>query len=312
MERRELIEKLYESLGEECITSPDIAHIEIHANRVLGVHTVEGLEVEAREREDGIEAEVVVREGVKISEPVRICFGLLPETGVQHIVMSTRLEPGARVAMLASCTFPNAIDVTHSMDAELEVGEGAEYVYLERHVHSDEGGIRVIPKSRIVLRPGARFRTDFELIRGRVGTFDMEYDARCDARSVLEMSARIAGRGDDRIKIHEKAQLVGEGARGVLTTSIAVADQAEAEVRNTLLASAPFARGHVDCKEIVRDRAIATAIPIVDVRHPQAHVTHEAAIGAVDAKQLETLMSRGLTEDEATDLIIEGLLAPAY
>ena len=33
---------------------PDIARIEVHANRVLGVHLVPGLEVDATERSDGI------------------------------------------------------------------------------------------------------------------------------------------------------------------------------------------------------------------------------------------------------------------
>jgi len=47
----------------------------------------------------------------------------------------------------------------------------------------------------------------------------------------------------------------------------------------------------------------------VEVADPKAHVTHEAAIGSVDNKQLETLMSRGLNEDQAIELIIEGLLS---
>jgi Fe-S cluster assembly scaffold protein SufB len=54
---------------------------------------------------------------------------------------------------------------------------------------------------------------------------------------------------------------------------------------------------------------VARAIPVVEVRHPKAHVTHEAAIGSVDSKQLQTLMSRGLSEDAAVDLIVQGLLA---
>jgi len=58
----------------------------------------------------------------------------------------------------------------------------------------------------------------------------------------------------------------------------------------------------------VQDNAIAKAVPIVEVKHPKAHVTHEAAIGSVDSKQLETLMSRGLTENEAVEFIIQGLL----
>jgi hypothetical protein len=37
-------------------------------------------------------------------------------------------------------------------------------------------------------------------------------------------------------------------------------------------------------------------------------VTHEAAIGSVDSTQLQTLMAHGLDEEEASDVIIQGLL----
>ena len=306
----ELITALYESLGEGCVTADDVAHVEIHGNQVLGVHLVPGLEVTARESAEGIDAEILVRRATRIEKPVRICFGLLPEKGVQRIRMKTRLEEDARVALLASCTFPNAIDILHTMEATIEIAPRAEYAYLERHVHGPRGGVRVVPRSEIVLHEGARFRTDFELIKGIAGRIEIDYAARCEAASTLEMSARISGRHDDRIRIDERADLIGEGARGVLKTTIALRERAQAEVRNTLSASAAFARGHVDCREIVQDEAVAHAIPVVEVRHPKAHVTHEAAIGSVDSRQLETLMSRGLDENRATDLIIEGLLSP--
>jgi Fe-S cluster assembly scaffold protein SufB len=123
------------------------------------------------------------------------------------------------------------------------------------------------------------------------------------------MLARISGRGNDTIKIRESGHLAGENARGVLTTKIAIRDKATAEVYNTLTASAPYARGHVDCKEIVQDEAKAKAVPIIEVKNSKAHITHEAALGSVDSKQLQTLMSRGLSEDEGVELIIKGLLS---
>ena len=86
-------------------------------------------------------------------------------------------------------------------------------------------------------------------------------------------------------------------------------DNAKAEVYNIMKATAPYARGHVDCKEIIQGNGVATAIPVVEVKHPKAHVTHEAAIGSVDSKQLQTLMARGLDEEEAVELIIDGLLS---
>lgn len=281
-----------------------------HPNKVLGLHLVPGFEVAAETFSNGIRAEITVRKNRKIAQPVRICFGLLENSGTQKIDMKIVLEEGAHVAILASCTFPNAVDILHAMDAEIEIGKGAEYIYLERHVHGNDGGVTVVPKAKILLHEKARFRTDFELIKGRVGKIDMDYDAECHSHSILEMAARISGRGDDRIMIHEKADLKGEGAHGVLRTNIAVRESAEAEIKNTLIASAPLARGHVDCKEIVQDKALASAVPVVEVHHPKAHVTHEASIGSVDYKQLATLMSRGLAEEEAVNLIIEGLLRP--
>jgi len=47
---------------------------------------------------------------------------------------------------------------------------------------------------------------------------------------------------------------------------------------------------------------------LATVTHPTAQVTHEAAIGSVDRKQLLTLMARGLEEDKAVDVIIKGML----
>lgn len=72
--------------------------------------------------------------------------------------------------------------------------------------------------------------------------------------------------------------------------------------------SAPAARGHLDCMEAVRDRAVGSTVPEVRVSHPQAKVTHETAIGSVDRRQLETLMARGLAPGEAVDLILRAML----
>ncbi|MCF6291434.1 MAG: SufD family Fe-S cluster assembly protein [Desulfobacterales bacterium] len=81
------------------------------------------------------------------------------------------------------------------------------------------------------------------------------------------------------------------------------------EIKNlSFQAGAAGARGHVDCLEIVCDNATASAIPIVRVTNPLAKVTHEAAIGSVDKRQLETLMAHGLTPEEAVDVIVKGIL----
>ncbi len=89
---------------------------------------------------------------------------------------------------------------------------------------------------------------------------------------------------------------------------MALEGHAKAQIPGGTDANPEGARGHVDCMEIVRDQAVAEAIPIVRVTHPLAKVTHEAAIGSIDQKQLETLMAHGLTPEQAVEMVVAGLL----
>jgi hypothetical protein len=287
---------------------PDVAHLVIGLNEVITSRTVDGLDVQTEPFEDGVRIVVDLAENTRLPKPVHMCFGLLQEQGIQKIDLAMTIGARSAIDIVAHCVFPNATDVQHLMDAAIEIGPHARYSYFERHIHSDNGGVKVVPKAAITLRENARFKTDFELIEGRVGSIDIDYDCTCGPRSVLEMNARVSGKGDDRIAIRETGHLLGEYARGVLTSRVAVQDEARADVYNKLTATAAHARGHVDCKEILKDRGVATATPIVEVHHPKAHITHEAALGSVDTRQLETLMARGLDEDQASDLIIDGLL----
>ncbi len=288
---------------------PDVAHLVIGLNKVVSSRLVTGLHVEADEKDQGVAIRLRLDAGQRILKPVHMCFGLLQEQGIQEIEMDLDVGDDSEIHVMAHCVFPNATDVRHAMDAAIRLRPGARYTYFERHIHSPAGGIRVLPKARIELEPGARFKTDFELIEGRVGLIDIDYETTCHERSVMEMTAKISGKGDDVIKIREVGHLVGEHARGVLTSRVAVRDSARADIYNKLTASAAFARGHVDCQEIITGGGIASAIPIVEVSHPRAHITHEAALGSVDTRQLQTLMARGLSEDQASELIIAGLLS---
>lgn len=303
------IDELYRAAEiEDAISNPNVAHLAINKDEVVGLNKVPGLVIETEGIEDGVKISLTLEEGTIIDKPVHLCFGMTDPTGVQHIDLHIDIQNNSQIGILSHCIFPRADKIVHKMDADISIGKDAEYTYLEKHIHSAQGRIKVVPKAKVELKEGAFFKTDFELIEGRAGDIDIEYETICKRDSVMEMTARVAGKSDDTINISEIGNLEGEGAKGVLTTRVAAKENAKAEVYNKLMATAPYTRGHVDCKEIIQDEGKATAVPVVEVNHPKAHVTHEAAIGSVDTKQLETLISRGLSEDEAVNLIIEGLL----
>ncbi|MBP7791858.1 MAG: SufD family Fe-S cluster assembly protein [Candidatus Goldbacteria bacterium] len=307
MDNDKILTELLDSIGMHKM-GPDIAHVEIHGNQVLGAHLVDGLLVESNSFEDGVNIRIRVKKGTIIKNPVRFCFGLIPENGIQKLKINTTIEENASASFIANCTFPNAKNIQHLMDAVITLEKGASLKYFERHTHGPEGGVTIVPITKVYVDENARYSTEFELIKGAAGIVELDYSAEVKSDATVDMKARIFGRLRDKIHIKEATHLVGERSVGVLTSHVALKDDASANIENEIIADAAFSRGHVDCKEIVQGRATARAVPVVQVNNSRAHVTHEAAIGSVDSKQLETLLSRGLTEDEAVDLIVAGLL----
>ena len=292
----------------EALRQANVATLVVSANQVLIAHEIEGVRFEAEELPEGIEARVVVDPDTKVERTVHLCFGMLPAEGRQEIIASYDIGAGAEVEFLAHCTFPNAIKLQHVMDADIHVGAGAKMTYSESHYHGQEGGIEVTPKTRVTVDEGGRYCNSFSLVHGRVGRLEMDIDATVAKGGLAEMTAKVYGQGDDDILVREVLHLDGGGARGLTKTRVAVRDSARSEVFTTAEGNAPGARGHMDCTEIVRGQAEARNVPIIIVRDDEARVTHEAAIGTVSKKELETLMARGLDEEEAVDTIIRGML----
>ena len=194
------------------------------------------------------------------------------------------------------------------MDAVIRVDEGARLAYREAHYHGLQGGAIVQPRLVVTVKEGGRYFADFSLVSGLVGSLTIDSLVEVGDDAVAELTAKVFGRHTDAIYLKDSIQLLGERAVGFIKTRVVVTEHATAEVTGIAEAYGKGARGHIDCKEIVKDEARASASPVVKVCHSQAKVTHEAAIGSVDRKELETLMARGLTPDEAIEMIVVGIL----
>lgn len=286
----------------------ETAHLVADGHKILSMRDVAGLEVEAKEMLQGISAKVTVKEDAQIKNPVHLCFGVLHKKGTQKIKMYVRFEKGSSAHFIAHCIFPKAEKVRHIMDAVITIGEDAGMTYSETHYHGLYGGIEVVPKAEVKVGKGGRYFADFTLTSGRVGRLDMDYSVEVGENAVTELTARVFGHADDHIIIKEKAALQGPNSRSLIKSRVALEDEARADVTGITEGNAAGARGHVDCMEIIKDKAVANAVPIVNVSNPLAKVTHEAAIGSVDKRQMETLMAHGLRPEEATDIIVKGIL----
>jgi len=293
----------------EALKSKEVGNLVIHKNKVLSANEVKGIKVETVETETGVNIYFLVEEGTKIKYPVHLCFGVLPEEGIQEIRMRVEAQADSEINVIAHCIFPNAVNVMHKMDAYIDIGDNAKFSYRETHYHGEFGGVKVVPKAKVKVSRKGVWESTFSLIEGCVGMLDYDFEIFGEEKSNSALMVKVSGKKEDEINIVEKIHLDGAEARGLAKSRLVLSDNAKAVVRGETYGNAPFARGHVDCLEIVNgEGVIARAIPVVYVSDKLAKVTHEAAIGSIDKKQMQTLMARGLSEEEAVDVIVKGIL----
>lgn len=282
----------------------------LNYNRIVGVKETEGLILAGRELENGVMADFIVKPGKKIKTPVHLCFGVVENEGIQEIIPRFIIEDEAEVLVLAHCSFPKAKNLTHRMEAEVILGKNSIFLYEERHYHGELGGAKVFPRFKAYVGENSYFQTIFSLVKGKVGYLQIDFEVYAHADSKIEILSKAYGRAkNDRVRIKDAVFLEGENARGLVKLRAAASQGGDVVMIGITEANAPGSTGHVDCKEIVQGKgSTARAIPVVRVGDENARVTHEASVGKVSQKELDTLMARGLTEEEAIDTIVKAML----
>ena len=307
----EAIVEAYKKAGgnPEGLLNSEYASMVINNHDVLAKNEVPGLHIDYSKIKDGVKVIINVDEGVRVKNPVHLCFGMLPREGRQVIDSDFHIGKNAKISFLAHCSFPDAEHIEHIMKSQVTLDDGAEMAYVEQHYHSESGGTFVYPKLSAKIGKGARLVEEFKLKNGRVGLLDIDYEVDQGPSSSCELLTKVFGKKNDKIDVKESIHLNGEYASGTAKSRLVMIDQASGNVLGEVEGNAAHSRGHIDCYEVVQDEgSIATSTPKISVTNPLSKVTHEAAIGRINKKELETLMARGLNEENAVELIVNGLL----
>lgn len=307
----EAIVRAYEKAGGDVSKFLDrrIASLIISGDKVVGLNNVPGVELVPRTIENGVHAKMIIKRGTKLAFPIHVCTGYLQRDGYQRVIFDIIVEEDAEAHFVAHCVFPWTEKFTHDALMNVTIKKNAKMSYSDEHYHSDTGTVNLITVSKVIVEENGLYVNRFALTKTRVGKMKLDFSVELGKRAVADMSARVRASHDDVVEIHEKIDLVGTESRGIVSTTVVALDSAKARVVNEAYGRAEFAKGHVKCEEITKGTNVeVSTVPVLKVFNEKAELTHEASIGRINAKQLETLMSKGLNEDEATELIIKGLL----
>jgi len=121
----------------------------------------------------------------------------------------------------------------------------------------------------------------------------------------------IAKANHSHIKIHDEVILEGKQSSGIVRLRLVAEEKSKIEAYSQIAVKkkAAGAKGHLDCQGIIVDKdSSIRLIPELRNENKKALLTHEASIGRIEGDELEYLMSRGLSQKKAIDLIVKGFL----
>ena len=196
-------------------------------------------------------------------------------------------------------------------EAKIKLKEKAKLIYKEVHYHGDRFGTKIETNFKVFVGQKSGFENKFVIDKGSIGKLKVNFKVQLEKESFCKVLNKVIGKGKkDEVEIYDKILLNGENSsslnklRGVAINGGKMFFKGETEATK----KAKNARGHIDCQEIIiGENSIVQSTPIIIVKNPEARVTHEASIGKINQKELETLMSRGLSEKEAIDFVIKGM-----
>ncbi len=254
---------------------------------------------------------IYVPKGVKVTKPVQSYFRINSERVGQFERTLIIVDDDADIHYVEGCTAPQySKDSLHAAVVEIYVGKNAKCRYSTVQNWSNNI-VNLVTKRALVEENG-----HMEWIDGNVGSgLNMKYPA-CILKGDYAKGTTVS------IAFASKGQYQDTGAKmihlGKNTTSTIISKsicRGGGKVNYRGMVShgknATGARSHVECDTLILDGISSSdTIPLNRGMNSDMYIEHEATVSKVNEEQLFYLMSRGLTEDEATEMIIMGFIEP--
>jgi Fe-S cluster assembly protein SufB len=252
---------------------------------------------------------VYVPKGVEVPLPLQAYFRINGENTGQFERTLIVVDEGAKVHYIEGCTAPiYATDSLHAAVVEVIALPGSKVRYTTIQNWSND------VYNLVTKRAHAHERATVEWVDANTGSkLTMKYPAiylRGEGATAEVISVAVAGQGQHQDTGAKAVHLAPNTTSRIVSKSVSK-DGGRATYRGQLRV-APGATGvvaSVRCDALMLDdQSRSDTYPYIDIQEDDTTMTHEATVGKVSADQVFYLMSRGLTENEATNLIVQGFL----
>jgi Fe-S cluster assembly protein SufB len=254
---------------------------------------------------------IYVPPGIEVSMPLQAYFRINAENMGQFERTLIIADEGAQVHYIEGCSAPvYTSDSLHSAVVELVAMPGSRITYTTIQNWSPNVFNLVTKRAR------AEAEAHVEWIDGNIGSrLTMKYPSvylMGPKASGEVLSVAYAGPGQHQDAGAKMVHAAPETTSKIVSKSISK-DGGRTSYRGLVRVEegATGAKSHVQCDALILDEhSRSDTYPYQEIGERDAQIGHEATVSKVADEQLFYLMSRGLTEEQAMGMVVNGFIEP--
>ncbi len=261
-----------------------------------------------READAGLDNGYFIRAlpGEKVVYPLQTCLYIRNENVSQRVHNIVIAEEGSELHIITGCaTHPHLTSGLHIGVSEFFVKKGAKLVFTMIHNWGDEVYVR--PRTGVLVEQDGMFLSNYVTLKG-VKSIQTYPVATLMENAMARFNSVIVSPDGSDIDTGAKVILKGKSSRSEII-SRAISYGGRVVARGHLVGDAPDIKAHLECQGLIlEEKGIIHAIPELEAHLSNVDMSHEAAVGKIAQEEIEYLMARGLSEEEATSTIVRGFL----
>ncbi len=250
---------------------------------------------------------IYVPEGVTVDIPLQAYFRMNASKGGQFEHTLIIADKNSEIHYIEGCSSPRYAESSlHAGCVELFVMEGAKIVYSSIENWS-KNTYNLNTKRAIVQKNGK-----IEWLNGNMGSGrTMLYPCSVllgDNSQSDSIGIAFSGKGQNQ-DTGTKVIHIGKNTKSMIKAKSISKDGGISSYRGLVKVSkqAENAITAIECDALLVDgKSVSNTFPVMEVENQSAQVIHEAKIGKIGDDEIFYLMSRGLTEENAKQMIVSG------
>jgi Fe-S cluster assembly protein SufB len=254
---------------------------------------------------------IYVPPGVEVDMPLQAYFRINAENMGQFERTLIIADEGSKVHYIEGCSAPIwSSESLHSAVVELVAKPGSQITYTTIQNWSTDVYNLVTKRAR------AETESRVEWIDGNIGSrLTMKYPSvyLVGPKATGEvLSVAYAGAGMHQDAGAKMVHAAPETTSTIISKSISK-DGGRTSYRGLVKVEegAKGCKSHVRCDALILDEdSRSDTYPYMEIAEQDAHIGHEATVSKVGDDQLFYLMSRGLSEQQAMSMIVNGFIEP--